>query len=144
MNKKAQSQIITTVLIILLVLAAIVIVWQVVKGTVEGGSEEITSTTACIGVTIDPVSVSGVGTSTAAVNLQRTSGGTTDKIGWVVLVNGLTNVTSPADNSQDLGQLESTSVTIANLNATDNLEIAGKLGDSACGSTSDASVSDID
>jgi flagellin-like protein len=41
MNRKAQSQIITTVLIILLVLAAIVIVWQVVQGTVRSGAEQL-------------------------------------------------------------------------------------------------------
>jgi len=40
-NNRAQSGIITTVLIILLVLAAVVIVWNVIKGTVKEGAEEI-------------------------------------------------------------------------------------------------------
>ena len=53
MNKKAQAQIITTVLIILLVLAAIVIVWQVIQGTIEGGTEEISKKTGCLGLNID-------------------------------------------------------------------------------------------
>ena len=35
LNKRAQSEIITTVLIILLVLAAIIIVWQVIQGDCE-------------------------------------------------------------------------------------------------------------
>lgn len=48
MNKKAQSQIITTVLIILLVLAAIVIVWQVIQGFVKKGTEDIKNNVACI------------------------------------------------------------------------------------------------
>lgn len=50
MNKKAQSQIITTVLIILLVLAAIVIVWQVVQSTVTRGGEEIEAQSVCLGI----------------------------------------------------------------------------------------------
>jgi len=52
-NKRGQSEIITTVLIILLVLAAIVIVWQVVKGTVSTGSEQVTSAAGCIGISLD-------------------------------------------------------------------------------------------
>ena len=71
MNKKAQSQIITTVLIILLVLAAIVIVWQVVKGTVQGGADEITSQTQCINV---QMSVTRIGT-TNTFAIKRSAGG---------------------------------------------------------------------
>ncbi|MDD5191999.1 MAG: hypothetical protein PHH54_06715 [Candidatus Nanoarchaeia archaeon] len=51
-NKRGQSEIITTVLIILLVLAAIVIVWQVVKSTVESGSEQVSSQSSCMGVSL--------------------------------------------------------------------------------------------
>lgn len=53
MNKKAQSELITTVLIILLVLAAIVIVWQVVQKTVTKGGEEVTSQSECLGLSIE-------------------------------------------------------------------------------------------
>ena len=52
-NKKAQSQIITTILIILLVLAAIIIVWQVVQGTIEQGSLEIEGQSSCLGLRVD-------------------------------------------------------------------------------------------
>ena len=53
MNKKAQSQIITTVLIILLVLAAIVIVWQVVRNTVETGASGIDEATDCLTIDLE-------------------------------------------------------------------------------------------
>ena len=48
MNKKAQAQIITTVLIIVLVLAAIVILWQVIQGTVERGTEQVAGQSDCL------------------------------------------------------------------------------------------------
>ena len=51
--KRGQSEIITTVLIILLVLAAVIIVWQVVKSTVQSGSEQITSAAGCISINLD-------------------------------------------------------------------------------------------
>jgi len=51
--KKAQAQIITTILIILLVLAAIVIVWQVVRGVVTEGGEEVEKGATCLGVAME-------------------------------------------------------------------------------------------
>lgn len=42
MNKKSQSEIMTTILIILLVLAAIVIVYQVIKGTLNPTPKNVT------------------------------------------------------------------------------------------------------
>ena len=67
MNKKAQAQIITTVLIILLVLAAIVIVWQVIQGTIEGGTEEISKKTGCLGLNID---ITNINTQANAVTIR--------------------------------------------------------------------------
>ena len=51
-NKKAQSQIITTVLIILLVLAAIVIVWQVISNTVKEGVDELEGQSDCFAINL--------------------------------------------------------------------------------------------
>jgi len=67
MNKKAQAQIITTVLIILLVLAAIVIVWQVIQGTIESGTEEISKKTGCLGLNID---ITNINTQANAVTIR--------------------------------------------------------------------------
>ncbi len=80
MERKGQSQIITTILIILLVLAAIVIVWQVVRGTVDEGAGSITGTAACIGIDL---TISGVTPNTnnpvdsVAVQVERGTDETT-------------------------------------------------------------------
>jgi len=57
MNKRAQSQIITTVLIILLVLAAIVIVWQVVQNLIVNTTDDYDVKTECLGSTISIANV---------------------------------------------------------------------------------------
>ncbi len=137
-NKKAQSQIITTVLIILLVLAAVVIVWQVVQTTVEDSSSEITATTACVGVIINPVSA-----HRETVTITRDSGGTSDKVGWVILIDGISTVTSNEDNSEDLGQLESGEAFITSLQPTAKIEVAGKIGDIICSPGSSVIVNEI-
>ena len=88
MNKKGVSQIVTTILIILLVLAAIVIVWQAVKGTVETGSQTITSQSKCIGLDLSiagtctiagtalPVTITRGGDSVGAGTLKITAAST--------------------------------------------------------------------
>ena len=52
MNRKAQSQIITTVLIILLVLAAIIIVWQVVSNVINEGKKGIEESEECLNINL--------------------------------------------------------------------------------------------
>ena len=52
MERKAQSEVITTILIILLVLAVIVIVWQVVRSTVEKGAGELETKAKCLEVSL--------------------------------------------------------------------------------------------
>jgi len=72
MSKKAQAQIITTVLIILLVLAAIVIVWQVISGTVETGTNQLESQSGCIGASLDIESaVEAAGSNSVTVRVKR-------------------------------------------------------------------------
>ena len=113
MNKKAQSQIITTVLIILLVLAAVVIVWQVVRTTVTEGTSTLEERTECIGLDFDITNVTNTSTSTLDVEVTRTSGGPTDSVKLVLLVDG-TRIDSDlvySTGSGSLGQLESTKIT---------------------------------
>ena len=71
LDKKAQSGIITTILIILLVLAAIVIVWQVVQGTIRGGSEQIEKQAGCIGTSLEVTRI-----SSTEYSIKRAGGGT--------------------------------------------------------------------
>ena len=128
MNKKAQSQIITTVLIILLVLAAIVIVWQVVRNTVETGAGSITTGTDCIEINLDIVSAD---ISANTITVTRKAGGADDAISNVkFLVDGsavtATNPTDPA-----LGILETGIWTIITpiLATDDKVEVAAVLKD---------------
>jgi len=84
-NKKAQSQIITIVLIILLVLAAVVIIWQVIQGTIERGSETIEGTTQCVTTRLSIVS-GGTDTDLVGVTVKRGAG--SGDIGVVVVLDG--------------------------------------------------------
>lgn len=67
MNRKAQSQIITTVLLILIVLAAVIIVWQVIKNFTTPGIEDQDD---CFKVQLNFESVTCTGT-TASGNVKR-------------------------------------------------------------------------
>jgi len=57
MNKKAQSQVITTVLIILVVLGLVVIVWNVFNSTISNSSEEIEINSFTTEIQIDKLEV---------------------------------------------------------------------------------------
>lgn len=91
LDKKAQSGIITTILIILLVLAAIVIVWQVVQGTIRGGSEQIEKQAGCIGTTLEveksaantfAIKRSGGGKITPEPSIRAIADGVTASCTW--------------------------------------------------------------
>jgi flagellin-like protein len=114
-NKKAQSEIITTVLIILLVLAAIVIVWQVVKGTVTTGTEQIAGGTDCItlGFTITKADAGWQN-----ITVKRVAGaGDLGKIR--VLINGKTVV-----NGTDASKLQELESIIIPTNVTGDYRLA--------------------
>lgn len=120
MNKKAQSQIITTVLIILLVLAAIVIVWQVVNRTVSEGGEEISSQTECLGLTMD-ITVNGDMTVTIKPTKEISA--------WRVYSSG----TMISDNTGTLGAyVSATTATGEVAVATETVTAAGKIGEQWC------------
>ena len=138
MNKKAQSQIITTVLIILLVLAAIVIVWQVVNSTVQKGAEEIVTQSACMGINLE---ITNIDTTANTVTVRRSTG--SSDIGEVTpttYVNGTDPVTGSG-----LGPLGTATMSHAPGGAIphfgiapgDKIEVAFQLPDgTACGVSS--------
>ena len=135
MNKKAQSQIITTVLIILLVLAAIVIVWQVVRKTVETGAEGITSATDCFGVEMEVTS----GDSSSVI-VMRKPGGTADAVSYKILVDGTTVGTT---NSREIiKQLETSTATFNDPldPGTYKVQASAIVEDQACGLSTEFEV----
>ena len=99
-SKKAQSEVITTVLIILLVLAAIVIVWQVVRGTISSGGEQITAQSNCISATLE---ITNANAGAANVTVRRGQG-TNDVVvtGYKLFRNG---AQVGADKTVTLGPL---------------------------------------
>ena len=132
-NKKAQAQIITTVLIILLVLAAIVIVWQVIQGTVKGGTEQIAGQTDCLTISLEigglTASVAASGSDPAVpgkVNVKRNIGqGDLQKLR--VLVDGTAIV--PDADATDLAELGNKDIDVTVLNVGQTVEIAAIVTD---------------
>lgn len=121
-NKKGQSQIITTVLIILLVLAAVVIVWQVVQGTIESGAKNIEEKSKCIDINLDIVKATAG--STANLAITRKAGGADDDVTDVrVLVDGISQATTIGA----IKVLETKTIGIV-LVAGNVVEVAAQLG----------------
>jgi hypothetical protein len=125
MNKKAQSQIITTVLIILLVLASIVIVWQVVQGTVRGGAEQVESQSACLGMNLVIVSATNASTNNLVVR-REPGAGSEEEVDFRVFVDGARLGTT--DTDANLEELTSHNMT-ASLTFQDEVQVAPKLDD---------------
>jgi hypothetical protein len=126
MNKRAQSQIITTVLIILLVLAAIVIVWQVVQSTIESGAGTIEGTASCIGIDLEILSTDATANT---INVRRASGGDMNAVANVrFIVNGATATPTTNPSSTDLEPLETKQWGLT-LSSADKVEVAAILND---------------
>lgn len=143
MNKKAQSQIITTVLIILLVLAAIVIVWQVVNRTVQEGSKQIDTQAQCFGIVLEVVNTNP-GTNTI-FSIKRRGGGTlsTNPLAPSIIVTAddasvICNPWTPAGPTWDLDGTTATCTLPAA--ATRKVEATLRLGDGTVCTSSTASV----
>lgn len=92
MNKRGQSEVITTVLIILLVLAAVFIVYTAVRNMVTTSTEKGESQANCIGTTVTIVKA----TNATSNNLQitREVGGVDTGVTVRVLVKGIYNMTT--------------------------------------------------
>jgi len=132
MDRKAQSEIITTVLIILLVLAAVVIVWQVVQSTIESGAKTIEGTSACIGIDLKIVSANS---TSDRIAITRLSGGDTNAVANIkFLVEGLSvtdsgiSVLAPA-TTKSLEPLETKTYTGFTLTKGDKVEVAAIFND---------------
>lgn len=133
MNKNAQSQIITTVLIILLVLAAIVIVWQVVQGTVKGGSEEIERQSSCMGLTVEVTQAKAGSPGSVVIRPNK------DITGYRVYVNGAMKTTDTVEGAIVVTAYE-TKTFLTTLVTGNKVEAAGKINGQWCPGLSEASA----
>jgi hypothetical protein len=137
-NKKAQSQIITTVLIILLVFAAIIIIWQVISGTIEQGAEEIEGQAGCFGLRIDVTNVKlftpGVpgALPIPAIEGSITFRPTKDISGYQLYIEGI--AVGPDDSgTTEVLALATEPVAINNeFNVGDEIEIIATIGGAVC------------
>jgi hypothetical protein len=99
-NKKGLSTVVTTLIIILLVLVAIGIIWIVVRGLIETGSQTIDLRTKCLNVDVRATSVfcGGASNQTCNVTLYRKTG--SEDIGGVVMIfHNDTKTSSQMDSS---------------------------------------------
>jgi hypothetical protein len=106
-NKKGLSMIVTSLILILLVLVAIGIIWFVVKGIVDSGTEQISLDVKCLNVDVEATSVTNVGLD-YTVTVER-KGSNTDEIGGVMIVykNAGGESSGPLDIAGNIKILES-------------------------------------
>ena len=126
MNRKAQSQIITTVLIILLVLAAIVIVWQVVNRTVVGAGSEVEKQGNCLGISMGIKNLNE--SSDKNFTIKRLGGGTITPEPTLKIV-GNTSACSWTPSNPDWTQDQFSAKCDFTAAQTGTIEVALKLDD---------------
>ena len=74
-NKRGLSTVVTTLIIILLVLVAIGIIWVVIRGVIESGTQSADFAVKCLAVDIRATAISCSGINTCNVTLNRKAGG---------------------------------------------------------------------
>lgn len=87
-NKKGMSTIVVTLIIVLLSIVAIGVVWGVVNGLIQSGSQGVEQNTKCLNINLEVKQIScatGTTNQTCNVTLSR-SGSETDDLGGVKLV----------------------------------------------------------
>lgn len=83
-NKRGLSTVVTTLIIILLVLVAIGIIWVVIRGVIEGGTEAADYAVKCLAVDVRATALNCSDINTCTVTLNRKAGG--ENIEGVMLV----------------------------------------------------------
>jgi len=84
MNKKAQSEVITTVLLVLIALAAIAIIAVFIVNQVKSSTSRVESSSQCINAAVQITSAVKTTSSVVVMNTGQTTGGTVK-----VTVNGV-------------------------------------------------------
>jgi len=114
-NKKGLSAIIGTLLIILLVIVAVGIIWVVIRGTLEGGVEDLDIGAKCLDSSIKVTAVDCLATAgTCAVTVQRETGA--DEIAGIRAIVSDGASSSSTDRDGDLEALG-----IVTIDVTDDL-----------------------
>ena len=101
-EKRGLSTVVTTLIIILLVLVAIGIVWIVIKGIIESGTQSVDYATKCLRVDVRATAVACANQSTNAecsVTLTRKASGDVIKGVKLVFYNNASQVSSVFDST---------------------------------------------
>jgi hypothetical protein len=85
-NKKGLSTIVATLLIILLTLVAVGIIWIVVRGVVQGGTNQVDLSSKCLATEIVATKVTNTSTTAYHVTLNVKSADDKAPVGGVMLV----------------------------------------------------------
>jgi flagellin-like protein len=75
-NKKGLSGVVTTLILVLLVLAAVGIIWVVISGIIDEGTQSATISSKCLEVEVKPTKVGcDAGRDNCNVTVTRSAGG---------------------------------------------------------------------
>ncbi len=114
-NKRGLSTVVTTLIIILLVLVAIGIIWIVIRGVIETGTESIDYSVKCLKVDVSATAVNCSNPVACVVTLSRKAGG--DAIEGVKFV--FYNATGGGSGSveEDVGNIEPLTTKVATVDS---------------------------
>jgi len=111
-NKKGLSDVVTTLIIILLVIVAIGIVWIVVRGVIESGTEEIDYGSKCLQVSIQTTAVDCTAGTTCLATIKRNAGGEPiDGIKFIFSNTTAQETGNPVDYPTTIASLETKTTT---------------------------------
>lgn len=129
-SKQGLSTVVTTLIIILLVLVAIGIVWVVVRGVVESGSEQIGIQTKCPSIDLRIIGNSSTcSVGTCNVDIERRSGGENiDGVRVVISNSTLSNITTIGGN---IDQLTTKTLTVGSVAAPTKISAAAYFNDAS-------------
>ena len=100
-NKKGLSTVVTTLIIILFVLVAIGIIWVVIRGVIETGSEQIDIGTACPLIDLRVIGNKTCDGTSCVVTLERRAGGKDFEGVRLVVSNNVTSAVTDIDGNID-------------------------------------------
>lgn len=105
-NKRGLSTVVTTLIIILLVLVAIGIIWIVVRGVIEQGSQQIDVSSKCpfLDITITEAQARFCNGTACNATIVRSSGGDETGVFYRLVVNNGT-ATCKYDETNDMAPL---------------------------------------
>ena len=123
MNKKAQSDIITTVLTILLVLAAVIIASITVNSIVQRGASQATDKSKCLEISLNAVYANSTSDS---ITITRAAGGDDADVSDVtILVDGVAvDINATKNPTRSMKVQSSQTISLSNISSGQSVQVA--------------------